>query len=1464
MSKYPAQLDDDVSLTRVDGNVTEIGDLAINQLRSAVFAVEAELGLGLAGSSGNLADRLGVSINANGSLKPSAIIAAGALVGPIVNDDVAPAAGIAESKLSLTYSTQSLYNEIVSLHNDVNNLLNLTSNSNLDFIKHLTGQNPLSVNLNSRHVVSHIDINAEPSDSRDTNFVWPSGVAPKDKTGVLRGSNLADFLYDLNDEIVRHQNANGTSQTTADLYGHSAAAISVDASGFENLSKSITNVQSLAEAVDQTNLTAVVNHQQNHHTNGISRTCRGSILSIDGYGQSIIPYTAVKTYLAADGASTIVDNNVNGDDIVEFVPTPDATFYFDSLFSQVKSGDVLTVNYGSFEVQYLIDSVRFDFNGDDPPVRSYLVRINGRNVLNSTTAVARIDRPNYSDNKYGVLTLAQAENNFGAQPSLIVGNPKGASVLGLGFSPSEFDSKHYNLYLELYPNGNPFERAITLPAIDVTGNKGITPGLYTLDSIVKNTNEAFRKEGFNYRFIAFSYNGEFGIMLADYYNNASFSIISGVLDDDSNLTTDIFVNNVVGDSAASLTSPAVLDPLGFGAGGANVASPLFRTNYSNINQAQISTKIFVPIKYKNYYVNGNERSSFKGITDGYLDSYSDGYWLATTVGKTIIPSTTVKVQYEVPLDLRKYDLRPGKTLVVQPTLPLNSVQYNDLDYGRFIISNVTYNLCDDVVNKTTIEVYNGVHATGTPVNSVNSNIPVKIYFSDDSVGFNELNIANPASAYQYKRFFEVYVDQNGHTFTHERLRYNLSTENALAIKLDVLKVSPKLRGYANGNFRQIVLQLSYSENFFTGYLKGPTVATSSKVGGTSVGKIGETIRFYDETGLDYIDIVFDISTFSSFINPASTEFELTFDLFPSLELDQEVFFLGNILYNSSINKISYLRDGRQFGNVSEQEFSTSAIDFVTAGDRFTQQNGVVRGLEYISTTYNTSSMVVNFRGGLVLVNGKYLSINNFSTAVPIIAEDNVGTALWALCIDFQSEIRLIPITISVFNDPGSDLSKDRVFKAYNPATNQTYYIESVTFTNLITKRKDLTPIAFINSTVNTAEDFTCTVTDARKIIRDDSASSMLVWTSDTASGNFATFEALNNWLIYNSTFNNTVRVRGSFNFSDSNPLTFNYFNPVKFVGDGAVFNMSGRNLFTIGNNIEFDGIKFSWTPTTDGSYSSVNLINSTSAMMYCNVGLSKKNITFKNCEFISDAEVRHPFLVVKYTQTNSYVQNLKILDNRFFSNVGEEDKRAVVAIVGPANYVAANPINTAYLINGIIEGNVCEGNQMFSISSEYDSNSGYTNNAVVTLNCRIAKNICGAINFLTLFTPVNTYGYNPDPNSFLPAGTDKDNHLIIEGNTCKFIYMGNNKGNFLVGAGTRVPLTFRDGRYTGSFIIKNNNCSWIHLGYNTKDSETNQEEPSIIVSNNKLTSYNSSFLDSYYNGFTSANIAIIVDRRIAS
>jgi hypothetical protein len=800
MSKFPTKIDSDIELPFINDNITEIGGDAINALRDAVFAIEQEVGAGATSSDrasgivGSIAARLGISINPDGTIKASALTSLGLVTLPITNAQIAANAGIPESKLVLDHRTQDLFNYITDLSSGVNTALGWISVSGVKLEAHLLG-------TIYRHTLNQIDVNSP--------FLSSKFRSVRDNTSAY------SLINDMNNELLAHQWADGTGTATnvttnngstyPSTYAHTSSGIFLNTSRFSTIPQTAQDLQQFAEFIDSSSLFLYGTRIQNLYSSGISRSSRSSYLALDGYGTPLVPPTQVTTYFLNTGASsTPIDDIVNGDDMIEFKPSAGdmSSNSFDEKFALVKVGDIVRVNYGTVETQFVIKEKKYT---QSP--QKYFVRIAGKNLLYTTTASARIDKPLFNNNKSGVLAIAAANNNFDL-PSLIVGSPRGAMALGLGFNPDQLDSTHYMLYLALYPNGVPSDGYTVLPSIDVTGNRGTTPGKYTLDSIVEATNTAFRTAGFNYRFIAFSYQGEFGVMLADSYNNAGFSIISAAVTStgiyDQTATEINFKNNVVGIFSSGTLMPQ--DALGFGSFGSGIASPPFMTSYGSTTAAMLPTKLFLPLKRNNYYVNGIEKDRLSLEVGQVLDTYGDGYWVATIISAT--PNAgRVTTTYKVLLDLSSSNLKVGKTLVIQSD---GYAGGGLVDYGRFIIQSINISCAPNAY--TEITVYDSVHAQGaSPAAVLGVGGRVALYFCADSVSFNKENSndTSPITA-PFKRHFEAYTDQNGSTFTHERGRVNTSggiadsngtyvtvndstlhTYSELA-KLNILKISPKL------------------------------------------------------------------------------------------------------------------------------------------------------------------------------------------------------------------------------------------------------------------------------------------------------------------------------------------------------------------------------------------------------------------------------------------------------------------------------------------------------------------------------------------------------------------------------------------------------------------------------------------------------------------------------------------------
>lgn len=1259
MTNYPNSLDDDSTLPVINNNITEIGEEAINALHDATIAIEETLGIGIAGSTSSLAYRLGVSIYPDGYIKPSALASLGLVTLPITKDQIATNAEIPESKLKLDFRTQDLFNYISDLASDVNNVSGWISVNGPSLLGHLIG-------ALARHTLDQIDVSVNLS-----NFPYLLN-----KFRLVRdNSNAYTLLDDINNELLTHQWADGSPFGTIknvttnngsvypSNYAHTASGIFLDTDRFQTIPETANDLQQLAEFLDNSSIFLYGTRIQNLYSNGISRSSRSSYLPLDGYGAPRVPPTKAITYFLDTGTSSSpVDDIDFGDDIIEL--TPDASEIssnsFDEKFSLVKIGDIIRVNYGTVEVQFVIKEKKYVHS-------KYIVRIAGKNLAYTTNASVRIDTPLFNNNKYGVLAVAAANNNFSATPSLIVGSPRGAMALGLGFNPDQLDETHYMLYLALYPNDNPADGYTILPGIDVTGNRGVTPGKYTLDFVVETTNTAFRNAGYNYRFIAFSYQGEFGIMLADSYGAAGFSILSAIVKPngsyDENATNIILQNNVVDLFA---TSPLnTVDPLGFGLSGSNIASPPFMKTYGSPEAAIIPTKVFYPLKRNNYYVNGVEKDRLNLQIGQALDGYGDGYWIATIQDQHIFPNPTGRVQttYRIPLDLTTSDLKIGKTLVVQ-----SQGQGGLVDFGRFIIQDINFGCAPNLF--TDITVYDAVHAQGaSPVPVLGLGAVVSIYFNSDSVSFNKESATDFTGVTPFKRHFEVYVDQNSLTYTHERARVNISgstmtingatplyTYSELA-KLNIIKVSPKLRGYQFGTVNKITLHMiDYNDTtgIYSGYLASYDGSSFTHKGPIIVGRKGQVVRFYDATNVDFIDIIFDANdTVSNFSNQS-----IDFQLFPTLSLDEEILLLSTCQLNDVTNKVTYLRDERQFGNTSEKDLTTSAWNAISLPEKLLHENGVIRGFDISEDGYtNPNQNQIYLKGGVALVNGKLIQVNDSTVSIPIIKESSgsLYNVNWMICINDKGEYQPVPLLDydSFLNTP---VNPNRVFKAFSLVNGTTYFLDASTFSNLINNRKDLTLLYVVAATTaaGTPPTISLSITNARKYVNDVDSNLPLKLTSAYMQGNFKDPVAIFNWIKYNNLFNGNAIVKGADSTTGVIDIALNldFASTVTIEGENnATLTMNGP--VTIGSNLTiknltinfYGGVSLATNPSNLNFENCViNIVNPVGSPPANNIIfdiVTGSNINFKDC----DVSVQYTTLV-----TSGAVFRLTNTENFTFDN----------------------------------------------------------------------------------------------------------------------------------------------------------------------------------------------------------------------
>lgn len=1434
MTVFPSQIDTDVELPRVSDDLSDLSADHINAIRDALFAIEKEIGIDVSGSLDSLADFLAVSLNSNGTIKASALLAVGLLVGPIINSQVASNAGIAETKLNLDYSTTDLYTKITTNAAILTSIVSLTTKLIADLKVHLTGSTYFTNSSDkARHVGSQIDLNPITADERDISYSY-TGL--KNKSGVVRSAtHVMDALLQINNDLINHQNATAVGE-------HYASAISVNVENFNEIPKEANDLQKVVDYLDDNETLNIGQHRATQHANAIPKIARTNAFD-ETLGVNVIPSTSVITYLVTSPNVSPVDSLSNGDDLVRFV-TSNTNFAFDAKFSQVKIGDIITINYGNgIESSYLIDSIRYS------PGVEYVVRINGTNKVDSTTATARIDRPSFNDNTYNVFAVSAANiRNYTAPiyteilSSLIVSDPKAACVLGLGFDAGQINSDHYKLYLELYPTGNPADKTIKLPAVDVSGNAGATPGKYTIESLVQTANDKLREIGYNYRFIAFSYKGEFGIGLADSINGASFAIISG--DNSSGtLATGSYTENVIGGS--SLDN---FDCFGFGTSGINLASPAYQATWNDSTGAQSPTKVISPLKHKYAHINGNKLDSFVST---YLTN-SDGYWDGYISAVNPIANSNVEVTYTVLLDLCSAGLKPGKTIIIQPKIEFSDPLYNDIDYGRFFIKSV--NFSEDCglgsIGKTDITVVNGVHALGTSGYSPNTAQPqlnVKIYFSCDSVGFDDQNIIDSSStSNDYSRFYEIYLDDAGKTFSHERARMLRQTETTTLLastNWHIIDVSPKLRGYVgidplifNKYIRFFATNYNSTTGEYDGYVGQLSGSTITKIGPTITGRKNIVTRFYDETNVDYVDLIFVDNSTSPGLNVLSSSLGryVDIELFPTLELHDELFLLAvcEINWNaaSGENIVQYVKDKRQFGSVDEFDFTDSAKDYISASDKYLHANGIFRGFEFDSISSVADSGEIFFKGGIALVNGKFVSVNNGSVTIPRVYPTGSSlpqTVTWMVCVNELGNF--VPILLTD--------SKEQYFATPNSGN---YYLPSVSFFELTTVRKDLVPIRLITSVVGSL--VVSDLSDVRRFISSqDSLAPITLTSSNKIIGNFNSIAALKQWINRSDGYEQFVKIKGNFvqATTDSSYNLTGFEKKVIFEGEGSIFTLNATKGILIGSNVTLRDFTFNYSGSESyGSTADLLNVGNGSACVVNTLNESIANVSIENCIFNYTANTqRPPFILFQFNKGNEG-KNISI-KNCSFNDVGTTDVKKSQAAIAFYTFNSGASTDPALLYNCEIVGNICNQKQSIYVTTSAAA-SGVEEPGIVCINCRIEKNICGIIGYLISGTLTAS-----------ETLTDSQSHYsldIIE-NNCSVIASLYGKGTYNIYSSVLTP-----SYATSNVLIKNNKANWISILAN--DISASFEYSSLNIDGNVLVASDDTYLSLF--SLALANNAITV------
>jgi len=309
MSNYPAKIDTDVELPRVDDNVSEIASEVINSLREAVVAVQTTLGKDPQGSAVDLVTRLSQSINDDGTLKLAALT-----IGSITNAQIASGAAILESKLDLDFTTQNLQDQITSNDIDIAALQKAIAKVISDLAMHVAG-------TGLRHDTFDIDLN--------TAYV---GTTPPEFAG-LTSSELHGVLVEMNDRYLDH-----TSDSKVEA--HKASTVSVDGANFKVIPVEVDDVQEALESLDVARAEEFIKHRDHLHANGFDNWAN----NIQGYNENLqlVPAIFGQTVVA-----TIISGTRNQ---IRF-PT------IDLAAQGVEQGSVIVIADGYAAGSYVVDDV---------------------------------------------------------------------------------------------------------------------------------------------------------------------------------------------------------------------------------------------------------------------------------------------------------------------------------------------------------------------------------------------------------------------------------------------------------------------------------------------------------------------------------------------------------------------------------------------------------------------------------------------------------------------------------------------------------------------------------------------------------------------------------------------------------------------------------------------------------------------------------------------------------------------------------------------------------------------------------------------------------------------------------------------------------------------------------------------------------------------------------------------------
>lgn len=438
MSQYPNDIDNDETLPRVLDSVSEIGAAPYNALKEAILAIQNAIGADPQGAVADLVTRLSVSLNDNGTLKASAIIAAGLVALPIDNSQVASNAGIEESKLDLDVGTQALQNQITSNDIDITALQQSITSLLADFTDHVTG-------ADFQHDGYQILL--------DLNF--PSSPPPW-LTGIS-ATDVSTALALMNDRFLAHISTVATD-------AHNAANVSVDSGSFSTIVAS--NVQEALEDLEDLREVALDRHRDDMHANGISAWENDP----DGYNLNnrLFPTSGLTASVTVI-SNLIVDLSLTVADLL------------------IEQGSVLVIGSNLYQVADVGPRTGF---GSKPTLTSSQVELLTPLAASSGALTAAIFGASSVSNLKVGLAATIYQGDAAVVDGIQLARPNAAKVVSLGADPNFITGTGPTLFVDVGV-GEGLTRSVSISDLHFD-RSGAPATTVTLDTIIQRINAVFQ------------------------------------------------------------------------------------------------------------------------------------------------------------------------------------------------------------------------------------------------------------------------------------------------------------------------------------------------------------------------------------------------------------------------------------------------------------------------------------------------------------------------------------------------------------------------------------------------------------------------------------------------------------------------------------------------------------------------------------------------------------------------------------------------------------------------------------------------------------------------------------------------------------------------------------------------------------------------------------------------------------